>query len=1216
MGPTTSRTTRTGRRGLAVRTGVVAAATALIAAAGAGVAGAAPGGPLDGQATGQAQAELTGEQLEQVQTQLADRSEGQRPAGLPESGPTSFFIEVAPQASSEAYADALPAGEAAADAAASAAKGEVEAAAGQVIDQLPAAVPEAAVLYETSTVLPGVAVRADAADYEQLTQLAGVTAVHPISPKEVSNAGAATVVEAVQAWEDLGNTGRGVSIGIIDTGIDYTHADFGGSGSVAEFDALQAAEAAPAPAGVYPSAKVLGGRDFVGDAYNADPASPAYDPVARPDDNPLDCNGHGTHVAGTAAGYGVNADGSTYTGGYDRGLDPRSLSIGPGMAPEAELYALKVFGCEGSTDVTVQAIEWALDPNGDGSPKDHLDVINLSLGSDYGLADDADALALDRAMKMGVLAVASAGNAGDSYDIGGSPGNAPRAIGVAATNDGFGVFDGWQVTSPAGLVDGTRPGLRSVAYSDRAADGSVKPDVTGALVNTPAGNEDACAPLPAGYATGRILLIEADGFACGSVAKGTNAVNAGAVGFMIIADDDLLETGITGVAQIPGILVTATDGAALRGAVAGGQTVTVTFGPSLKDAAVFEAPEQVDLIASFSSRGVRQENGVKPDVAAPGVTLYSAAVGTGSRGVSESGTSMAAPTTAGVTALIRAAHPEWSTEQVKADLMNTAGHDVHTEQGQTGEVYGPNRVGAGRIDAEAALRNQVLAYAEPGSGGVSASFGVVEVAAEKVRETKTIKVQNTSRRIAVYTVRYDAVVSQPGVRYTVSQPLLVLLPGQSRNVTVTLTATQDQLRKTPDPTVVVDGENEGRQFLGEASGRVVLRPVLSKAPTLRVPVHANPKPASTLTASAAADGSAITLAGEGIANGPAFEPTSYTSLVSAFEQLGTSPQLPRCTSTPAPTCYKSELERSVDLARVGVASDGAGGLYFGVSAHGRSTSPETAVNYGVFIDATGDGAWDYQVTTTRVADFDAPLVVVTDREFTLLPAGDPYVGFLNVADGTVDTNAFYSDVQVLAAPLSVMPLVTGRIGFGVQAVSAYGTVDDVGTTTVAGSPELAAQRMSFDPAAPGLSFDLAGEPALLVPADGGTTITVTQDPAAYAADTAVGGEKGALVVLHQNDSATGRAQSVPVAGAPVPSAAATSTPAGTPTGTPSGTSAPPSPVGDQPAAGVGEPPATSAAPTGTPAPAEAPSAPASSPPGTPSATAAPGTTAPGTTPAG
>ncbi|KQS73230.1 S8 family serine peptidase [Modestobacter sp. Leaf380] len=1135
---------------------------------------------------GQEPITLTGDQLQQVQQQLDARRDGSRPAGVPASGPASFFVETATPSTSEVFTDTLPAGEAAAGAAAAAAQPAAEAAASRVAAEVPGAVPAAQVLYTTTTVLSGVAVRADAADYEALAALPDVVAVHPITPKEVSNTGAAGVVQAVQAWQDLGNTGEGVSIGVIDTGIDYTHSDFGGSGSVDQFTTLQSYEAQPAPAGVYPNAKVVGGYDFVGDSYNADPTSPTYQPEARPDLNPLDCNGHGTHVAGTSAGYGVNADGTTYTAGYDGGV-PADLRIGPGMAPGAELYALKVFGCDGSTDVTMQAIEWALDPNGDGDPSDHLDVVNLSLGSDYGLADDADSVAIDRAMELGMLAVLAAGNAGDSYDIGGSPGNAPRGIGVAASNDGYGVFDGWQVTAPTGVVDGVRPGLRSIAYSDRDAAGATKPDVTGDLLLPPAGNESACAPIPAGYATGRVLLIEADGFACGSVAKGTNAAAAGAAGFLIVADDDLLETGITGVAQVPGILVTATDGEAVRAAVAGAQTVTVTFGPSLAGASTYTNPDQVDLLASFSSRGTRQEDGAKPDVSAPGVTLFSAAVGSGSGGVSESGTSMASPTAAGVTALIRAAHPDWTTEEVKADLMNTATHDLYTEPGQTGEVYGPNRVGAGRIDAPAALRNQVLAYAEAGSGVVTASFGVVEVDAEWVTATKTITVDNKGRNAAVYRVAYDALVDQPGVRYALSAQRLTVPPGQSRTVTITMTATQDQLLKVADPTVVTD---DGRQFLGEASGRVVLTPANNRGETLRVPVHANPKPASTLTASAAEDGSAITLTGEGVANGPALDPTSYTSLVSGFEQLGTSPQMPRCDAEALSSCYKTELERSVDLAAVGVASDvqqsgDDPGLYFAVSAHGRFTSAETAVNYGVFLDATGDGVWDYQVTTTRIADYDVPLVVITDRDFALVgPGGEPYVAPMNLYDGLVDTNAFDSDVQVLGVPLSALPEVSGRITFGVQSASYAGTVDDVGTVSTPTGPELAAQPMSFDPTAPGLSFDVDGESALLVPVTDGTTLTVTQDAASYAADAAVGGDAGAMVVLHQNSGAAGRTQSVGIAPA---AGDATVTPAPPAEGTPVDPTPPDEQVTEPPAAPVTQTPAAEAPATEAPA-AEAP----------------------------
>jgi hypothetical protein len=579
-------------------------------------------------------------------------------------------------------------------------------------------------------------------------------------------------------------------------------------------------------------------------------------------------------------------------------------------------------------------------------------------------------------------------------------------------------------------------------------------------------------------------------------------------------------------------LVTATDGAALAGAVSGGQVVTVTFGPSLKDAALSDEPEQVDLLASFSSRSVRQENGVKPDVAAPGVTLFSASVGTGSAGASQSGTSMAAPTAAGVTALIRAARPEWTTEEVKADLMNTATHDVYTGLGQTGEVYGPNRVGAGRIDAAAAVQNTVLAYAEAGTGVVSASFGVVEVGAEQVQRTKTITVANKGTTAAVHRIAYEASAAQPGVRYSLSAQRVTVPPGQTRTVTLTMTAVQDELRRVADPTVVTD---DGRQFVGEASGRVVLTPINGKGSELRIPVHGNAKPSSTLIASANEDGSAITLSGAGVANGEAYEPASYTSLVHAFEQLGTSPELPRCTTTVSPDCYKSELERSVDLADVGVTSDVQAfpddpGLYFAVSAHGRYTSPETAVNYGVYVDATGDGAWDYQVTTTRLPDYDVALVVITDREYNLLPSNDaPFVGSLNLVDGLVDTNAFDNDVQVLGVPISAMPLVQGRIAFGVQSASAYGTVDDLGTTSGETGTELSTP-MSFDPLAPGLSFTgPEGDPALLLPATDGTTITVTQDPESYAADVAVGGDKGALIVLPHNDTATGRSQSVPIA---------------------------------------------------------------------------------------
>jgi subtilisin family serine protease len=218
-------------------------------------------------------------------------------------------------------------------------------------------------------------------------------------------------------WDGLaGLHGEGIKVAVIDTGIDYTHANFGGPGTVAAYDTANAADTLPAnPLLFGPLApRVKGGTDLVGDDYNAAAAagSPALTP--HPDPNPLDCNGHGSHVAGTAGGSGVLANGSTYTGTYDANtISSNSWTIGPGVAPKVDLYSIRVFGCVGSTDVTVEAIEWAVDHD--------MDVINMSLGSSFGSKDDPSAVAATNAAAAGVVVVASAGNSGASQYITGSP---------------------------------------------------------------------------------------------------------------------------------------------------------------------------------------------------------------------------------------------------------------------------------------------------------------------------------------------------------------------------------------------------------------------------------------------------------------------------------------------------------------------------------------------------------------------------------------------------------------------------------------------------------------------------------------------------------------------------------------------------------------------------------------------------------------------------
>jgi len=185
-------------------------------------------------------------------------------------------------------------------------------------------------------------------------------------------------------------TGEGITIGIIDTGVDYTHPDLGGCfGS---------------------GCKVVGGYDFI-----------------NYDEDPMDDMGHGTHVAATAAGEGT-------------------LN---GVAPGATIYSYKVLDSYGggSDASVIFGIDASTDPNGDGDFSDHLDIISLSLGG-YGDSDDPMAQAVDNAVNLGVIAVIAAGNSGPegdsqsrhsedptgaSYSIG-SPGTARKAITVAASN--------------------------------------------------------------------------------------------------------------------------------------------------------------------------------------------------------------------------------------------------------------------------------------------------------------------------------------------------------------------------------------------------------------------------------------------------------------------------------------------------------------------------------------------------------------------------------------------------------------------------------------------------------------------------------------------------------------------------------------------------------------------------------------------------------------
>ena len=207
-----------------------------------------------------------------------------------------------------------------------------------------------------------------------LTEDPAVELIWPDLPVHAWLDEAAPAVSAPRVWQ-AGFTGAGVKVAILDTGLDPDHPDFEG--------------------------RLVAWRDFVS-------------PDAADADQPRDPNGHGTHVAGIAAGSGAASDGRYR-----------------GVAPEAELVVARVLDAAGGgrTSTVMAAIEWALDEG--------ARVINVSLGGPPYPADGDDALSLlcNAAVDQGAVVCVAAGNMGPAGHTVGSPGAARRVVTVGAVEE-------------------------------------------------------------------------------------------------------------------------------------------------------------------------------------------------------------------------------------------------------------------------------------------------------------------------------------------------------------------------------------------------------------------------------------------------------------------------------------------------------------------------------------------------------------------------------------------------------------------------------------------------------------------------------------------------------------------------------------------------------------------------------------------------------------
>ena len=646
--------------------------------------------------------------------------------------------------------------------------------------------------------------------HSSLVSLAAVTSaiyISPLGSYEPDNTNSIPLIGAPAVWDATpGFRGENIKIGIIDTGIDYTHANFGGPGTPDAYTTAHATETAPADPSMFgPSApKVKGGIDLVGDAYNGNT-------IPMPDPNPLDCNGHGSHVAGTAAGFGVLSSGSTFTGPYTSGIyAANSFEIGPGVAPLADLYAIRVFGCSGFTNVVVDALEWAVDND--------MDVVNMSLGAVFGTGSGADQEASNNAARAGVIVVAAAGNAGPGRYIVDSPSTADLAISVAA-NEAIATVPGatsvlstgptitMQNSNGAPFTDGTGLTIKVLKNADGTVSLGCNPaeytDVTGKLVVTARGT-------------------------CARVARAVFGQQAGAAAVAMINNaggyppyEDTIrgnpDTGEQYLVTIPFFGALRSDGASLLAADGGTVTLTNTI----------IANPNFEHFASFSSGGPRGGDSVlKPDITAPGVSTKSTAIGTGNLGVRFSGTSMATPHVSGVAALVREAHPSWRVSDIKAAIVNTGDPSGVAD-------YSTSRGGTGLVQAPGATQTGVIAYGDRSL--VSLSFGFAELSRAFVGEQE-LTIRNRGKTSATFTISAVAGATSAPHTISLSKTTITVRRGDSKDIDVTLQV----------PAATVGDSSDFREVVG----LIVLTPVgdSNGGISLRVPYYLVPRALSNVNA--------------------------------------------------------------------------------------------------------------------------------------------------------------------------------------------------------------------------------------------------------------------------------------------------------------------------------------------------------------------------------